>query len=110
MNMRHLATIALASSLVLGSGLAWSAPHKAQAPARSYVVRAGDGGWFKVAHAHGVSLSQLLAANKATTATPLRVGETLKLPPQAKEAASTAKAAKATHAGKPATPAAARAR
>jgi len=110
MNMRHLATIAIASSLVLGSGLAWSAPHKAQAPARTCVVKAGDGGWFKLAHAHGVSLSQLLAANKATTATPLRVGETVKLPPQAKDPASTAKAPTANRAGKPATPAAARTR
>lgn len=93
MNIRHLATIAIASSLVLGSGLAWSAPHKAQAPAaRTYVVKAGDGGWFKVAQEHHVSLSQLLAANKATTATPLRVGQTLKLPAQAKDAPGAAKA------------------
>jgi hypothetical protein len=108
MNMRHLATIAIASSLVLGSGLAWSAPHKAQtAAARTYVVKAGDGGWFKVAHAHGISLSQLLAANKATTASPLRVGQTVKLPPQAKDAQGAAKVNSAT---KPATPVAGRKR
>jgi LysM repeat protein len=96
MNIRHLATIAVASSLVLGSGLAWSAPHKAQTPAaRTYVVKAGDGGWFKVAQAHHVSLPQLLAANKATTATPLRVGQTLKLPPQAKDPPRAGKVAKA---------------
>jgi LysM repeat protein len=95
MNVRHLAAIAVVSSLVVVSGLAWSAPHRPQVP-RSYVVKAGDSGWWKVAHAHNVSLSQLLAANHATTATPLRVGQTVKLPPQAHDTPKAAKPATAT--------------
>jgi LysM repeat protein len=91
MNVRHLAAIAVVSSLVVGSGVAWAAPHKPQA--HTYVIKAGDSGWWKVAQTHNVTLPQLLAANHATTATPLRVGQTVKLPPQAHDPSKASKPA-----------------
>jgi hypothetical protein len=94
MNVRHLASLACAIALSLATGTASSASavsHKAVG--RPYVVRPGDGGWWKVAQAHGVTLPQLLAANHATAATPLRVGQTVMLPPQAHDPAKAAKAA-----------------
>jgi LysM repeat protein len=99
MHVRHVATVALVVSLGLASGLAWaaSAPHaRTTGPAKTYVVHAGDGGWWRVAQAHGVSLPQLLAANHATSATPLRVGQSVNLPPPAHDPAKAASRAKST--------------
>ncbi len=93
MNVRHNASVAIfvCIGLVLGvAGPAFAAPRKATA--HSYVVRAGDGGWWRVAQAHGVTLSALLAANRATSATPIRVGQTVLLPAHAHDPVKTPKA------------------
>jgi LysM repeat protein len=86
MNVRPSACVAFFVCLGLAyslAGPAFAAPRKATA--HTYVVRAGDGGWWRIAQAHGVTLSQLLAANHATAAAPLRVGQTVTLPAQAHE-------------------------
>jgi len=62
------------------------------APARSYLVKPGDG-WWQIAHDHGTTVPHLLAANHATAATPLNPGAHVKLPADARV---TAKAAKTT--------------
>lgn len=73
---------------------AWSAPSRptrappsttrAAAPRvaakGTYVVRAGDG-WFFIAKKHNVAMQKVLAANHATTATKLSVGQVVQLPP-----------------------------
>jgi LysM repeat protein len=73
---------------------AWSAPPRStRAPPSStraaaprvaakgtYVVRAGDG-WFQIAKMHNVTMQKVLAANHATTATKLRVGQVVHVPP-----------------------------
>jgi len=112
MNVRHNACVAfvLCIGLVYGlAGQASAAPRKATP--HTYVVRAADGGWWRIAQTHGVTLSQLLAANHATTATPIRVGQTVTLPAQAHELKTpkapgkvsvAAKSAVATHAPAPA--------
>ncbi len=112
MNVRQNACVALFVCIGLVHGLAgpaFAAPRKATA--HTYVVRTGDGGWWRVAQAHGVTVSQLLAANHATTATPIRVGQTVTLPAQARELKTprapgkvsvAAKSAVATHAPAPA--------
>lgn len=94
MKLRHTVCVAFVVCLGFVPGLASpasAAPRKATA--HTYVVRAGDGGWWRVAQAHGVTLSRLLAANHATAATPLRVGQTVTLPPQARGPGKTPKAA-----------------
>jgi hypothetical protein len=92
MNVRHYACLALivCMGLVLGvAGPASAAPRRATA--HTYVVRAGDGGWWRVAQIHGVTLSELLAANHATSTTPIRVGQTVMLPAQAHDPVKTPK-------------------
>ncbi len=73
---------------------AWSAPPRpARVPASTtratapraatkgtYVVRAGDG-WFHIAKKHNVAMQKVLAANHATTATKLSVGQVVHVPP-----------------------------
>lgn len=100
MKIRYLAYIAVVVTMAIWAGTAWSAPRKPTTHA--YIVRTGDGGWWKVARAHGVTLQQLLAANHATAATPLKVGQTVQMPATAHEAGKAAKPAPK----KPATPAA----
>ena len=74
-----------------------------RAPSRSYVVKQGDGGWFKVAQAHGTTMPKLLAANHASAGTPLKVGQHIALPIDAKHARTAPKTARVTPARKPAT-------
>ncbi len=112
LKLRHDTWVALVLCIGLVYGLAGqasAAPRKATA--HTYVVRAGDGGWWRLAQTHGVTLSQLLAANHATSATPIRVGQTLTLPARAHELKTpkgpgkmsvAAKTAVATHATAPA--------
>ncbi len=49
---------------------------------KTYVVVLGDG-WMKIANKHNITLAELLAANAATTATFLMVGETICVPANA---------------------------
>jgi hypothetical protein len=56
-----------------------------KAPARSYVVKNGDGGWFQLAHAHHTTMAHLLAANHASAGTPVKAGQAIKLPGDAKD-------------------------
>jgi LysM repeat protein len=112
MNVRHSACVALFVGIGLVpalAGPAFAAPRKTTAHA--YVVRAGDRGWWRVAQAHGVTLSALLAANHATSATPIRVGQTVLLPAQAHDPPKTPRASgkassSAKSAAHPAAPAA----
>lgn len=90
---------------------AWSAPRSTRAPTSTraaaphpavkgtYVVRAGDG-WFQIAKKHNVAMQKVLAANHATTATKLRVGQVVHVPPSgAQPSSARAKpAARAAHA------------
>jgi len=99
-----LATLAIAAGLT-AAGPAWSDPPRPTATAaptsapksaaHTYVVRAGDGGWSQIAKAHGVTMKQLLVANHATTTTPVRAGQTIRLPATA---VKDHKAAKTVHA------------
>jgi hypothetical protein len=91
---------------------AWSAPQRATratvtahgATAKgTYVVRAGDG-WFQIAKRHNVSMQSVLAANHATTATKLRVGQVVHLPPHS-ALPKTARVKSAKPAVRPARPA-----
>ena len=80
---------------------AWSAPSRpTRAPASStraaaphvaakgtYVVRAGDG-WFQIAKKHNVAMQKVLAANHATAATKLRVGQVVHVPPSSAQPSS----------------------
>ncbi len=70
---RRLIQVALSVAVMFACASAWAAPH-------TYVVRANEG-WFQIAKSHGTSMKELLAANHATTATKLRVGEKIQLPP-----------------------------
>jgi LysM repeat protein len=79
-----IAAVVTACAFVTESAWAKAAPTKA-APGRSYVVRAGDGGWFQLARAHGTSMQHLLAANHATTTTSLKTGQRIHLPADAHE-------------------------
>jgi LysM repeat protein len=91
--MRHptAAGAAIAAGIVVAAlcttvtmGTAWAKTGATRAaPARSVVVKSGDG-WWQIAHAHGTTVPKLLAANHATNATPLKVGEHLRLPADAK--------------------------
>jgi hypothetical protein len=83
----HIVAIAAAVAVsALATGTAWAkdAPTRA-APARSCVVRAGDGGWFQLARAHGTTMQHLLAANHATAATPVKTGQRIHLPADARD-------------------------
>ncbi len=89
--------LALAAGFV--EQAAWSAPPRpAHAPATSaraatpraaakgtYVVRNGDG-WFQIAKRHNVPMQKVLAANHATTATKLSIGQVVQLPPGSAQA------------------------
>jgi|SRR5271170_125330 len=79
-----LATVVTAFAFASETASAKTAPTKA-APARSYVVRGGDGGWFQLAKTHGTTMQHLLAANHATAATPLRTGQHIHLPVDARD-------------------------
>jgi LysM repeat protein len=100
MKIRYLAYVALVVTMAVWADSAWSAPAPRKAVTHAYVVRTGDGGWWRIAHTHGIAMAQLLAANHATTTTPVRTGQTIQLPASAHE---TNKRAKPT-ARKPATP------
>jgi len=80
-----IAIAAVISAIGLATQTAWAkdAPAKA-APARSYVVRTGDGGWFQLARAHGTTMQHLLAANHATASTPVKTGQHIRLPADAR--------------------------
>lgn len=73
-----------------------------QAPAKSYVVKQGDGGWFQVARAHRTTMQKLMAANHANAGTPIKAGQRIKLPADAKapKSAKAARTASTTAAGK----------
>jgi LysM domain len=60
------------------------APSARPTPTHAYVVKAGDGGWFQIAHAQGVTMQQLLQANHATTTTRVNAGQKLNVPGKAK--------------------------
>ena len=95
--------VALTAGALFIAPPAWArAVSASHAPARSYVVKHGDGGWSQVATAHHTTMPKLLAANHANAATPLRVGQHINLPADAK-AAHPAKTAQAPK-GKAATP------
>jgi LysM repeat protein len=93
MERRSIAHIAAAVAVIaacagLTEGTAWSrtapAPATAKAPpARTYVAHPGDS-WWQIAHAHGTTVPHLLAANHATTASPVNVGQRIKLPADAR--------------------------
>jgi len=80
MNVRVVLYVGVLVALCLCAGSVWSAPAKAAPTTYGYVVRAGDGGWWAIAHAHGVPMDRLLAVNHATAATPVRVGQAVKIP------------------------------
>lgn len=85
----HIAVLvaALCTCGLLLEGTAWSKTAPAKAPlARSCVVKSGDGGWFQVAHAHGTTMQHLLAANHASAGTPVKAGQRIQLPADAKDA------------------------
>jgi LysM repeat protein len=84
MTVRTFVAASVTVAAAVWSSTALPATHKPAAPTTSYVVHAGDGGWWAIAKAHGVTLPQLLAANHAKTTTPVRVGETITLPKGAK--------------------------
>jgi LysM repeat protein len=90
----QLAAIVLvvAVGAALGGGVASASQvASSKAPsARTYVVRAGDGGWLQIAKAHGVTMPHLLAANHATPATRVVAGEKIALPPAPKSKAKSA--------------------
>jgi LysM repeat protein len=81
MKARHVAYVAALIVACLWGSTAWSAPR--MPASHAYVVHAGDGGWWRIAVAHGVTMQQLLTANHATTATPVRAGQTIQLPASA---------------------------
>jgi LysM repeat protein len=80
-----IAAVVVASAFVAETASAKAAPTAKTAPARSCVVRAGDGGWSQLAKAHGTSMQHLLAANHATAATPLKAGQHIRLPADARD-------------------------
>ena len=90
MNASHVATVAVLVAAGLWAPVAWSAPHKATAT-HAYVVKAGDGGWWAIAHAHGMTMEQVLAANHANAGTPVRAGQTIQLPAAPRDPAKHAK-------------------
>lgn len=88
MNVRQVAYVGILVAAGLYAPVAWSAPratattHKPPST-HAYVVKAGDGGWWAIAKAHGVTMEQLLAANHANAGAPVKVGQTIALPPGA---------------------------
>ena len=93
-----IAAVVTACGFVTETAWAKTAPTKA-APARSYVVRTGDGGWFQLARAHGTTMQHMLAANHATASTPVKTGQHIHLPADARD--DHAHAAPAAHAVQP---------
>ena len=91
MKIRYLAYIAVVVTMAIWSGSAWSAATPRKPPTHAYVVRPGDGGWWRIAHTHGVPMAQLLAVNHATVATPVKAGQTVQLPATAHDATKRAK-------------------
>jgi LysM repeat protein len=91
--VRFAAVLAVAAVSALDAS-AGAAPARAAAakpaPAHAYVVRAGDGGWFQIAHAHGVTMQQLLAANHATATTRVMAGQKINVPATVKAKARAA--------------------
>jgi hypothetical protein len=82
-----VAVAAVCTTLTIGAAWAKGAVAKA-APPHTMVVRSGDGGWWQIAHTHGTTLPRLLAANHATAATPVKVGDRIRLPADTKGAKS----------------------
>ena len=94
-SIAHIAAgaVVIAACACLSEGTAWSraarpppapaAPVARQVPAHTYTVHAGEG-WWQIAHAHGTTLPHLLAANHATTVTPVNAGQKIKLPADAR--------------------------
>lgn len=86
---RRTTVIATVITLVVGTVIVGAAPRETVALrsasstcAKQYVVVAGDG-WWVVSRKVGVSMDALLAANNATTSTPLYLGSTICLPDNA---------------------------
>ena len=50
MKIRYLAYIALVVTMAIWADSAWSAPAPRKAVTHAYVVRTGDGGWWRIAH------------------------------------------------------------
>ena len=61
----------------------------------TYVVRNGDG-WFQIAKRNNLPMQKVLAANHATTATKLSVGQVVQLPPANAQATAPKAKAKTT--------------
>lgn len=61
-------------------------------------VQAGDG-WWQTARRAGVGMSELLAANNATVATPLHPGDVLRAPDSATQVKGAPRSSAATHNG-----------
>ena len=85
--LAHIVVVAMVvtAGMCLTENASAKAAAAKAAAARSYVVRPGDGGWFQLARAHGTSMQQLLAANHATAATPLKTGQRIHLPTDARD-------------------------
>jgi LysM repeat protein len=107
-HIASLVAVVAAFSLVEGSALAKTATQQAPTPAahpatakvppaRSYVVKPGDG-WWQIAHDHGTTVPHLLAANHATASTPVNAGAHVKLPADARVTTKPAKATTAKQA------------
>jgi len=77
-----IAAVVTSCAFVTQNAWAKEAPTKA-APTRSCVVHAGDG-WSQLAKAHGTTMQHLLAANHATT-TPVKAGQRIHLPADARD-------------------------
>ncbi|HEY8090865.1 MAG TPA: LysM domain-containing protein [Polyangiaceae bacterium] len=89
--------VALTAGALFLTAPAWArAVSASHAPAKSYVVKQGDSGWFQVAKAHGTTMPRLLAANHANAGTPLHAGQRINLPVDGKAtpAAKTARSSK----------------
>lgn len=91
-SLAHIATVVavIAACIGVAEGTASAGtPSKAapsaktSAPAHTYVVKSGDG-WAQIATSHHTTLQHVLAANKATAATPLNPGQKIKLPADAR--------------------------
>jgi len=84
LGLTHIVAVAVLTGCVFvtGAASAKDAPASA-APTHAYVVRAGDGGWFQLARAHGTTMQHLLAANHATATTPVKTGQRIHLPADA---------------------------
>jgi LysM repeat protein len=104
-----IAAVALCGALTEGTASAAGAPATAPAkapakasPAKSYVVKAGDGGWFQLAQSHHTTLPKLLAANHANASTPVNAGQRIQLPADARTPAKAKTASTKAPSAKPA--------